>query len=162
MTDTVNEPNRREALQQLLFISGRPMPKVVVIGQCMARHCMVLDGLGGAAIGVAASPSALTEALLVYPGGTFLVGDPHDPPLEADTYDAAWTESAFSDKPRDQFIPAVRGVHRALRPGGLLALAMPAAWSRTELEAALDQLDFTFTRELPSITGAILVFRREY
>jgi hypothetical protein len=91
-------------------------------------------------------------------------GPLHDPPLEDFSYDAAWAGIAFADVPAQQLTDSLRGLHRALRPGGLLAITRPqqSAWTRPELGAALDKLDFTFTRELLDAAGPILVFRREY
>ncbi len=163
MTDQP-EPTRQEALRQLLLLSGRPLPRVIFVGPDLAHDCRLLDACGGAATGVAADEDSLEHARLEYPEGTFVCGPIHDPPLEDFSHDVAWAGIAFADVPTQQLADALRGLHRALRPGGLLAITRPqqSVWTRPELGAALDKLDFTFTRELPDAAGPILVFRREY
>lgn len=158
------ENNRHEALRQLLLLSGRPLPRFIIAGDRVAQDCAQLEALGGAATGVAISDHALAEARHEYPAGVFVCGPLQDPPLDADTFDVAFVSNAFSAVPADQLAEALRGMHRAMRPGGLLAIeaAATAAWNRPQLEAALDKLDFTFARELPGTETRILVFRREY
>lgn len=155
------ENNRHEALRQLLLLSGRPLPRFIIAGDRVAQDCAQLEALGGAATGVATSDQALADARQEYPAGVFVCGPLQEPPLDADTFDVAFVGNAFVAVPAAELAEALCGIHRAMRPGGLLAIEA-TAWTRPQLEAALDKLDFTFARELPGTEARILVFRREY
>lgn len=167
-------------VEAFLRRTGRPLPRVIVMGRDMPARCRKVEACGGEALGVEAAPRALQHAREHDPQGTYIEADARDLPVDGGSFDGAWTEAVFSHVPRSEVAVALASVHRALRPGGLLYARVltgntegfedtehgpvyRARWEAAEFEQALSALDFTLleSHELPG--GQVgLVFRREY
>lgn len=167
-------------VESFLLRTGRPLPKVVVLGAEVALRCRQVDDCGGAATGIDGSDAVIELARKLYPQGEFLVGDARAIPVAANNFDGAWTDSVFMHFPRAEVARAMASVHGALRPGGLLYVRLPlgddegfeetefgrifrARWDATRFEQVLNTLDFTLqhTEALPNDEAGML-FRREY
>lgn len=167
-------------VESFLMRTGRPLPRVVVLGGNVALRCMQVDRCGGHATGVDASPEVIDLARQMYPQGEFSVGDARALPVDTNAFDGAWTESVFAHIPRKDVARAMASVHGALRPGGLLYVRLPLGdeegfemsahgpifrvrWDAHQFEQAVAALDFALL-ESASLPGneAGLTFRREY
>lgn len=175
------DPERdRARVESFLRRTGRPLPKVVVLGSDMALRCMQIDQLGGDAIGVDIGENVISMARALYPEGTFQQGDLRKLPVEKSAFDGAWTASVLEHIPRKEVSDTLRSVHDALRPGGLLYTCVPRGneegfvetdhgpvyrveWEPDQLAEALGVLNFDLleTNEHPGGTFS-MVFRREY
>ncbi|MCC7509775.1 MAG: class I SAM-dependent methyltransferase [Planctomycetes bacterium] len=167
-------------VESFLLRTGRPLPRVVVMGAEVALRCRQVDECGGTATGVDGSAAVIELARKLYPQGEFLVGDARSLPVATNSFDGAWTESVFMHVPRAEVARAMSSMHRALRPGGLLYVRLAlgeregfehsaqgeifrARWDATEFEQVLNSLDFTLqhSETLPD-NEAGMFFRREY
>lgn len=170
----------RDRVEQFVMRTGRPVPKVVVLGGDLALRCRQIDELGGDAIGVDGGASVIALARAQYPEGSFQRGDIRDLPVEKSAYDGAWTGSVLEHIPREDVAAAMQSVRDALRPGGLLYTRVPRGegegfeetelgpvyrvyWHPDHMAEVLAVLDFDLLEagELPD--GHLsMVFRREY
>lgn len=167
-------------VESFLLRTGRPLPRVVVMGAEVALRCRQVDECGGTATAVDASEAVLELARRLYPQGVFLPGDARALPVDANSFDGAWTEGVFMHVPRAEVARALASVHGALRPGGLLYVRLAlgdqegfedtplgpifrARWDAAEFEKVLNSLDFTLqhSEALPD-REAGMFFRREY
>lgn len=167
-------------VEAFLLRTGRPLPRVVVLGGSLALRCMQVERCGGHATGVDASTEVIALARQLYPQGEFTSGDVRALPVDTNAFDGAWTESVFAHIPRKELAKALASVHRALRPGGLLYVRLPLGdtegfedtphgqifrvrWDQQQFELAVAALDFALL-ESASLPGneAGLTFRREY
>ena len=170
----------RDRVEKFVMRTGRPVPKIVVLGSDMALRCEQIDELGGAAIGVDGGENVIAMARAQYAEGTFERGDPRDLPIEKNAFDGAWTGSILEHIPRDEVATAMHSIHDALRPGGLLYARVTRGdeegfeetelgpiyrvkWEPDQLEGALGVLNFNLLEpdELPDSAFSML-FRREY
>lgn len=170
----------RRRVEHFLLRTGRPLPRVIVLGSDLALVCRQIDQLGGAAVGVDGGSNVIALARHQYPGGEFQQGDMRRLPVDVNAWDGAWTSSVLSHIPRASVAEAMASVHAALRPGGLLQVRLPVGdeegyeetshgpvyrvrWDREQFRMAIGALDFELleTEPLPDDQLA-MIFRREY
>jgi SAM-dependent methyltransferase len=167
-------------VESFLLRTGRPLPRIVVMGGKLALRCKQIDNAGGHPTGVDGAASAVALAQKLFPEGEFLQGDARSLPVDKNSYDGAWTESVFAHIPRTDVARAMNSVHSALRPGGLLHVRLPlgegegfeesvdgriyrAYWEAAHFEEVMGSLDFTLLQTQPLPEDEVgLVFRREY
>jgi SAM-dependent methyltransferase len=167
-------------IQAVVMRTGRPLPRVAVFGAHVATRCLQFEAAGADPVGVTPTAAELELARRVMPHGRFEQGSLEAPPLEANTYDAAWLEGVPCRLPKARLPAALEGVHGLLRPGGLLCVrlrvgegegleetpdgpAYVARWQAEEFEQMLSTLDCSLleSRLLPSSRLGTM-FRREY
>lgn len=167
-------------VESFLLRTGRPLPRVVVMGAEVALRCRQVDECGGTATAIDGSVAVIQLARRLYPQGEFLPGDARALPVDANSFDGAWTESVFMHVPRAEVARAMGSVHGALRPGGLLYVRLAlgddegfedtplgpifrARWDAAKFEQVMNSLDFTLqiSEPLPG-NEAGMTFRREY
>jgi SAM-dependent methyltransferase len=170
----------RAEVEAFVLRTGRPLPKILVMGGALAVRAMQVDLSGGAALGVDAAAQAVEFARRVYPEGSFRVGDIRDLPVDANSVDGAWTESVIAHIPREEVADALVSLQHAIRPGGLLYVRLPAGdeegyeetehgavyrvrWSSRRFSEVLGAMDFNLleSRELADDELA-MTFRLEY
>lgn len=170
----------RTRVEMFLFRTGRPLPHVIVVGGELAVRARQIDELGGAAVGVDAGESTIVLANQSYPGGHFLRGDPRDPPVSSSAFDGAWTGGLPGMTPKTEVVKTFGGVHKVLRPGGLLYVQLPlgdeegfeetddgpvfrSRWVEAQFVEAIGALDFDrIDREELGENEVGLTFRKEY
>jgi SAM-dependent methyltransferase len=174
------DPAWRRRVEYFLLRTGRPLPRVVVLGRDLALVCRQMDLLGGAAVGVDGGANVIALARHRYPAGEFLQGDLRRLPVESNSFDGAWTSTVPAHIPRASVVEAMASVHAALRPGGLLHVRLPlgegegfeatphgmvyrARWNAEQFSQAVSALDFELLESEP-LPGAELgmILRREY
>jgi hypothetical protein len=168
------EPVPDRVVEHFLLRTGRPLPRVIVLGVDFAKICRQVNALGGDSLGVG-GPKQVAQARADYPGGEFVEGEFRSLPAERNSWDGAWIGSSVECIPRRDVVPALRQLHAALRPGGLLrAVVTPGEadgfretphgrvyrtnWGEADLAVALGALDFLLVER----DGNALIFRREY
>ena len=175
-----DDPPGRRRIEHLLLRTGRPLPRVVVLGRDLARVCRQVDQQGGAAVGVDGGANVIALARHQYPAGEFLQGDLRRLPVESNTFDAAWTSTVLSHVPRSQVTDAMFSLHAVLRPGGLLHVRLPlgdeegfeqtthgmvyrARWNAEQFSNAIGALDFSLLESETLADDELgMIFRREY
>lgn len=170
----------RDRVERFVMRTGRPVPKILVLGGELGLRCKQIDELGGDATGLDSGENVIALAGARYPGGTFQRCDLLDLPVEKSAFDGAWTGSLLQHIPREEVATAMQSVHDALRPGGLLYARVPRGdeegfeetelgpvyrvkWEPDQLAEALGALNFDLleTEQLPDAQFSML-FRREY
>jgi hypothetical protein len=172
------EPVPDRAIEHFLLRTGRPLPRVIVLGVDFAQVCRQVNALGGDSLGIG-GPNQVERARAEYPGGAFAEGEFRSLPAERSAWDGAWIGDSVEYMPRNDVVPALRQVQMALRPGGLLRLAFTpgsgestqdtphghiyrVGWQEAELASALGALDFLLLERDIVCGKAALIFRREY
>ena len=173
-------PADRKRIEKFLFRTGRPVPNVLVLGGNLAIRARQIDELGGAAVGVDGGANVIALAGQRYPGGNFLQGDLRNPPVDSNFFDGAWTGTVLAHIPRLEVAQAMSGVHKALRPGGLLYVRLPLGdeegfqespdgpvyrvrWDEQQFIETIGALDFDrIDRDEMGEEEVGLTFRREY
>lgn len=149
------EPVDDRTVEHFLLRTGRPLPRVIVLGRELGARCRQVDLLGGNATGFGGA-RALAAARAEYPGGTYVEGDLPKVPVESNSFDGAWLGAFAGSFPAGGVARALAGVHAALRPGGLLQATLGTDASRFISE--IGALDFL----LKERDGDSVIFRREY
>jgi len=175
-----DDPPERRRVEHLLLRTGRPLPRVVVLGRNLAQVCRLVDQLGGAAVGVDGGANVIALARHQYPAGEFLQGDLRRLPVESNTFDAAWTSTVLAHIPRASVTDALTSVHATLRPGGLLHVRLPlgdeegfeqtshgmvyrARWNAGQFSRVISALDFSLLESETLADDELgMIFRREY
>ncbi|MCA8911959.1 MAG: class I SAM-dependent methyltransferase [Planctomycetes bacterium] len=170
----------RDRVEAFLMRTGRPVPKVVVLGHNLALRCRQVDELGGAATGVDGGENVIELAKRRYPGGQFQRGDLRDLPVDTNAFDGVWSGTVMAHIPRAEVAKAMVSVHAVLRPGGLLYVRLPLGdeegfeetelgpiykvrWDPDQFTAAIGALDFQLLESKPFGEGELgMIFRREY
>lgn len=174
------DPQWRSRVEHLLLRTGRPLPRVVVLGRNLALVCRQIDQLGGSAVGVDGGANVIALAHHRYPSGEFLLGDLRKLPVESNAFDCAWTSTVFAHIPRATVAEALVSVHAALRPGGLLHVRLPLGdfegfeqtshgmvyrvrWDAGQFSQAVSALDFSLLESEALADDELgMIFRREY
>jgi len=175
-----DDAEQRHRIEQFLLRTGRPLPRVVVLGRKLALVCRQIEQLGGAAVGVDGGTNVIALARHQYPGGEFVQGDLRRLPVESNAFDGAWTSTVLAHIPRASVVEAMTSVHSALRPGGLLHVRLPlgegegfeptshgmvyrARWNAEQFSQAVSALDFSLLESEPLADDElVMLFRREY
>jgi len=165
------EPVSDHLIERFLLRTGRPLPRVIVLGPGIGQLARQVDTLGGDATGLG-GPREVARAQAAYPAGRFLQADFRAPGLDGSIYDGAWLGALANHLPGDELVNSLRGLHRCLRPGGLIyaSLAGTRGWQQTPhgrlyregwapqaFAAAASALDFLLVDDKDG-----LIFRREY
>jgi hypothetical protein len=167
------------AIEQFLLRTGRPLPRVIVVGTDVGEICRLVDQQGGDSLGVAPGPVSLARAEAEYPRGHFVNADFRHIELDASTYDGVMIGPMIGIVPKAQLVAALGTLHRALRPGGLIEVWIsPGAgeettqtshgpvhlsrWSVEEFAIAIGALDFSLMASAPVGEFQALTLRREY
>ena len=170
----------RELVERFLLRTGRPVPHVLVVGEDLAVRAAQIDELGGAALGICFGDSSEALARQIYPEGKFVNGDVKAPPVDGSSYDGAWTGELAGVTPPNALTVTFAGLHKALRPGGLLFVQLRldgagefidtsdgqvfrARWSEAEFVEGIGALDFDLIDRTELADNSLgLTFRREY
>lgn len=147
------EPVPDRTVEHFLLRTGRPLPRVVVLGRELGTRCRQVDTHGGDSVGVG-SAQANEYAREHYAGGNYVEGDLLTLNVDRNTFDGAWLGVLAASIPAGEVARALRAVHVALRPGGLLQATGTDDRFATEIAA----LDFSLIER----DGDSLIFRREY
>lgn len=176
----LDTPADRQRVEKFLMRTGRPVPNVLVLGSNLAIRARQIDELGGAAVGLDGGEHVIELAQQRYPGGHFVQGDLRKPPVDSSFFDGAWTGSVLAHIPRKDVAKAMAGVHKSLRPGGLLYVRLPLGdeagfeetpdgpvyrvrWDEQQFVEAIGALDFDrIDRDELGDNEVGLIFRREY
>jgi hypothetical protein len=140
-------------VEHFLLRTGRPLPRVIVLGRELGARCRQVDAHGGDSVGLG-SESEIATAQKEYAGGTYVEGSLSDVPLDRSTYDGVWLGTLAARIAVGEVAETLKGVHAALRPGGLLQ----ATGTDHAFAAELAALDFSLIER----AGESAIFRREY
>ncbi len=179
-SDTIDPRRDLARVESFLLRTGRPLPRVIVMGSELALRCRQVELAGGHPIGVDGAAAMTELARARYPECEYAVNDVRRLQLDAASYDGAWTGGVLSHLPKSEVRAGLAALHTALRPGGLLHACLPvghgegleagphgeiyrAYWQAAEFEAACAELDFSLllVEELPGDRCA-MTLRREY
>lgn len=103
------------------LLAPRPGERILDLGAGTGELTRAIAARGAQVVGLDASEAMVTAARAAHPGLTFEVGDAQALAYEAE-FDAVFSNAALHWMPRAEAV--ARGIHRALRPGGRLALEM--------------------------------------
>jgi trans-aconitate methyltransferase len=103
------------------LLDPRPGERILDLGAGTGELTQAIAARGADVVGFDASEAMVTAARAAYPALRFELGDAQALPYEA-AFDAVFSNAALHWMPRAEAV--ARGIHRALRAGGRLALEM--------------------------------------
>lgn len=118
------------------LLDPRPGERILDLGAGTGELTQAIAARGADALGVDASEEMVKAARAAYPALSFEVADGQALPYEAD-FDAVFSNAALHWMPRAEAV--ARGIHRALRPGGRLALEMGGHGNVKAVRAAVER-----------------------
>ncbi|MDC1142503.1 hypothetical protein OAU50_05390 [Planctomycetota bacterium] len=111
-----------ELLEGFIRHTGRPLPKVLVVGRRLAAQVSALEAIGADATGIDAAEAAVNAAAKAFPTLVFKTCDVRE--MDMPEYDGVWVEGLLSRVPSDEFDAVAAGLLNALHPGGLLRVSV--------------------------------------
>jgi len=117
-------------------LERRPGERVLDIGAGTGELTHAIAARGADVVGVDASEAMVKAARTAYPALTFEVADAQALPYES-SFDAVFSNAALHWMPRAEAV--ARGIHRALRRGGRLALEMGGHGNTKAVLAAVER-----------------------
>jgi trans-aconitate methyltransferase len=118
------------------LLDPRPGERILDLGAGTGELTQAIAARGADVVGVDASEAMVQAARAAYPALTFQVADGQALPFEA-AFDAVFSNAALHWMPRAEAV--ARGIHRALRPGGRLALEMGGHGNTKAVLAAVER-----------------------
>jgi len=118
------------------LLDPRPGERILDLGAGTGELTEAIAARGASVLGVDASEAMVRAARAAHPGLTFDLADGQALPYEAE-FDAVFSNAALHWMPRAEAV--ARGIHRALRSGGRVALEMGGHGNTKAVLAAVER-----------------------